>query len=118
EWSILVRTDAALKIPEIDETNNVATAELAIGLQITPLPLGTPVVGTLAGSGGAMFYQIEAPGGTALRVALEHARDGDRTEVYVRRGALPTRAEYDYRYSAANSAEHSILVPYASQGSW
>ena len=52
-----------------------------------------------------------------MLVTLDDSTNTDRNQIYLRRGALPTRDTFDYRYSAY-SADEQIYVPYAAPGDW
>ena len=53
-----------------------------------------------------------------LQVRLNDAQTCDQNEVYVKFGAPPTRADYDYRFSAPASANQVVTVPQATAGTW
>ena len=84
---------------------------------VTDLPLSAPQMGTLPGSGAALLYRIQSAGGQPLLISLDHSRNTDRVELYLKRGSAPTRSEYQYRFEAPG-ADHKLLVPNASAGDW
>jgi RHS repeat-associated protein len=83
----------------------------------TTLTLGTPFTGTLTGSGYARLFKVEVPQGNPLQISFDDATNTDRTEIYVRLGAPPTRRQHDYR-SEQPGAHHLLLVPLAAPGTW
>src|SRR5579871_1235253 len=83
----------------------------------TPLALGTNYNGTFAASGHAQLFQIMVPSTQILSVQLSDPTSTDRTELYARLGAPPTRALYDYRFAAPGNNQ-SVLIPSASAGAW
>ena len=49
---------------------------------------------------------------------LNDTAPGDSNELYLSFGTPPTPQDYDFRYSLADSASQSILVPSAAIGTW
>jgi RHS repeat-associated protein len=82
------------------------------------LTLGTAYSGTLAGSGQAQLFRVTLPSAQQLQVDLRDSASADHNELYVQFGAPPTRADYQYRFSSAASANQRVLVPMAAPGSW
>jgi RHS repeat-associated protein len=97
-----------------------ATADYAFRLaefDPTTLILGTPYNGSLMFNGHAELFQFQIDTANPLVVVLDDAAEADRTEVYVRRGAPPTRREFNYRQSEVG-ADHLVTVPLAAPGQW
>jgi RHS repeat-associated protein len=92
----------------------------AFVMQINPirLTLGTPFSQTLAGSGQLQLFQVQLPTASPLQVGLFDSRTADENEVYVKFGAPPTRADYDYRFSNPASPNQTITIPQAAPGTW
>jgi len=82
------------------------------------LTLGTPFHEPLAGSGQTQLYRVQVATASPLLVDLADGAAGDQNEVYVKLGAPPTRADYDYRYSGSVSANQVVTVPQAAPGTW
>jgi RHS repeat-associated protein len=87
-------------------------------ITITPLTLGTGSALNFAVNGQAQFFQVNVPGGQTLTVDV-----GKGTyvgvELYVKYGAPPTRADYQYLGSSPNqSGDLIVSVPMAAQGTW
>jgi RHS repeat-associated protein len=82
------------------------------------LSLGTPYFGSVAGRGQAQLFRVNLPVAEPLRFRLDGSAIADQNELYVKFGATPTRADYDYRYTASASADQEILVPLATPGAW
>jgi RHS repeat-associated protein len=85
---------------------------------VLDLNLGAPASNQLAGDGSAWLYKVSAPGSTPLFITFDDSVNTDLTELYVRKGAPPTRGEYDYSHTLTSTADHTILVPSASAGDW
>ena len=82
----------------------------------TDLVLGTTHAGTPVGSGQAQLFRVTVPDVKQLQIVLDDASGADRNEVYVRFGAPPTRADYQYRFTTPASAPPggTGLLPYAT----
>jgi RHS repeat-associated protein len=84
----------------------------------TELSLGTAHVGNLVSGGQAQLFRLALAESTPLRVTLNDASAQNRTELYLKRGSPPTRAEYDHSAAKAASKARQILVPMATPGTW
>jgi RHS repeat-associated protein len=87
------------------------------GINVFDLPLATTTTQTLVGAGSAVAFEIESPGDTPLFIEFDHSVNTDRTEVYLRRGSVPSRGTFDYRFDAVG-ADHNLLVQNAPAGTW
>lgn len=81
-----------------------------------PMQLGQDVTGTFNNSGDRVYYVLSAPPGGHLLVSLT-GPPGSRTEVYVRRGALPSAGAYDYRVVNPGQT-NQVFVPDVQAGPW
>ena len=84
----------------------------------TDLVLGTTYNGTLAGSGQAQLFRVDVPAGEFLHVTLDDSTSADSNEVYIKFGLPPTRADFDYRYSAVGSANQDVWALNSNPGTW
>jgi len=82
----------------------------------TDLVLSTPYNGTFAGSGQAQLFRISVSASAPLLVSLDDMGAGDRTELYLKYGMPPTRADYAYR--SATGADQQFLASMAAPGTW
>jgi RHS repeat-associated protein len=85
---------------------------------VIPLQLGTPYHGQLEGSAEALLFQVNVPASRALQVDLSDNTAADHNEVYVKLGAPPTRADYQFRSGNDASANQQVLVPSAAPTTW
>jgi RHS repeat-associated protein len=76
----------------------------------TPLTLGTPYKGALAGDGQAQLFVLTLATTTALNVSLTDANASDENEVYVSFGSPPSRDSYQYRNSATGANQTLALA--------
>lgn len=81
------------------------------------LDVGQSALGTFLAAGDHQYYLVDVPPGGHLRFTLT-GPSGSHTELYVRRGLLPTAGEFDYRFTASGQANQTIFVPNAQAGPW
>jgi YD repeat-containing protein len=84
----------------------------------TDLTLGTAYQGSLVGNVQAELFQIAVPQSQGLLLVLKDLSSADQNELYLKFGSLPTRSDYQYRFSNPASANQQILVPVAAAGNW
>jgi hypothetical protein len=84
----------------------------------TNLELGTLQSTELTGPGQAHLFRIDVTETGPLRLFLQNAGAGNRLELYVSRGAPPTRESSDYQSSSGPGASRNLLIPSASPGTW
>ena len=91
-------------------------ASYSADIVITPLVNGVPVTDLTGDQGSEKYFRIEVPAGqTKLEIAISGGT-GD-ADLYVRKGALPTTSEYDYRpFLFGNDETVTINDPEA--GTW
>jgi len=108
-WSVMIRGTAAF-------SGVTLLADYSVSNVVVTLVNGVPVNDISASQGGAKYYKIEVPAGqTKLEIAISGGT-GD-ADLYVRRGSLPTTAEYDHRpYLPGNS--ESVTVNNPTAGTW
>lgn len=85
---------------------------------IPDLPLGTNFVGQLVGSGQAEWFRITVTNSGPLRISFQNSGIGNQIELYVARGALPTRGAFDYTASTGSGANQELIIPSAPVGTW
>ena len=85
---------------------------------LTELTLGTSHLGTFVGGGQAQLFHVAVPEQGNLIVSLDDTSNVNRNELYVKRGAPPTRSNYGYRFTAPASADQEILMSVVPPGDW
>ncbi|MFO0847615.1 MAG: Ig-like domain-containing protein [Gemmataceae bacterium] len=96
DYRILVRADVANQERETNEANNLV-ASPALPLAVRALTPGTAARGTLTPSDRADYFAVLVAPGDNLAVILRGLAASGVNELYVRRDAIPTRQDYDYR---------------------
>jgi hypothetical protein len=111
DYYILVRTDAYNYQKEVREDNNVAAiGPIHVGVRELPAD-GTPVSGTVTATNRTRYYQVHANEGEPLLVSIDGKNDSAFLQMYVRRGAMPSDWQYDYRQRESFGADHQIVIP-------
>jgi RHS repeat-associated protein len=85
---------------------------------VTDLTPGTVFTGNLVASGQAQLFRVNVPSANQLQILLQGSDARNHNELYVKYGAPPTRADYQYRFNNPASANQMVLVPSATAGPW
>ena len=84
----------------------------------TPLSLGGTLTNQFSANGDRAYYVVQFPGDGHLQITLQQLDNLGITELYVRRGGLPTAGVYDYRISNNSGSGQSVLISDAGAGPW
>ncbi len=85
---------------------------------ITDITLGTPLTGTLQGSGQAQLFEVNVPSTQSLVVSLKDSTSSDVNQVYASLGTPPTPNDYQYSFTNGVTADPQLDVAAASPGDW
>ncbi len=124
EYHVIVRADVGNAVLETREDNNAGVSLGTVQLDLPALDL----IGTAtARLGGPQYYKLvlDAPDAIDFNLELRDALApiGDTIftrsiELYVRRGDLPTRTEFDFADRAGFASERRVVVPDAQAGTY
>lgn len=116
-YHLIIRADVFLqeKPPTNQPNNFVATP---IQVSVPELTLGTPYADQFLRSKHARYYRVTVPDNADLRVTLDLAAATGATELYLRREAIPTRSEFDVKYSAPFQPDQVVRVPGTQAGTY
>jgi RHS repeat-associated protein len=84
---------------------------------LTTLVPGTAYNGVFAAGGQAQYFKVTVPQAEQLPVTLQDTSSADRNEVYLKFGAEPTRADFQYE-AITTGANQQLVVPMAAPGDW
>jgi YD repeat-containing protein len=121
-WYVVVQTDRRHQITEgffgANRANDIAASASTLNLTIPPLVLNASAGDTLSGLGPDRYYQISAPTGKSLVLALSSAASTGQIDLFVRRGALPTPFTYDFAAHVADQRNQTLTIPAVQAGTY
>jgi hypothetical protein len=115
DYKLVVRTDLRDNIRETDDDNNRTTAGSATSVSVPSISVGGSTSPTLE-SGTQRYYQFTPTQGQDLSVTL--TAPSGANELYVRKGDVPTRNIYDFRFQNPQSASQEVIVPSADAATY
>ena len=116
-YYVILRTNILNSFPELTQSNNLSASLTQTSIDVPALTLGTPTAGTLA-QGQSAYYKVVVPAGETLQFALDSQTTTASNELYVSYGTLPTRSEYDFRYSQPLEPNQQVTVPTTEAGTY
>jgi hypothetical protein len=113
-----VVTDADLAVPENGNEGNNVRVSSAFRLGVPALTLGTAQTDVFAQNGQARYYRVAVDAGASLFVTLNDANDQGANELYIKYGAVPTRTDFDAKYSRPLAADQQVRIPDTQAGTY
>ncbi len=96
------------------DNNSASTGDTA-DTDIRTLILDTPATDLFSSKAQTHYYGLEVPPGSqasgTLVVALDSAAESGANELYIRRGVVPTRNEFEVRFQAGLSPDQEVSLP-------
>ena len=117
DYHVIVRSDILNHIPESDEANNLGATLNSVAVDVEPLTLGTPDTGTID-QGQSVFYRFNATAGTTVRIRFTTGIALSGSEIFVRRGQMPTRGTFDFAVNEPFVTDPDLLIPIAQTGTY
>ena len=115
DYYVIVRSDIRNHIPESDETNNIGASLDQVVIDAQLLELDIPQTSTLA-QGQSVFYKtVELAAGETVRLTFDGAQDAF-SELYVRRGGMPSRNQFDLAANQPFVSDQQITLPVQETG--
>jgi hypothetical protein len=84
----------------------------------TSLPLGAPLTVSLSGSAQAQLFRVVTTNSGPLQIILSGVASANRVDLYAKRGAPPTRADYGAMAANSTAGDLQLLIPLAPAGTW
>jgi len=110
-YHVIIRSDIFNNVPESNEANNLWASLDDVSVDAAVLAVdGAAATGTLA-NGQAAYYKFTVGAGETLRLRLDSASDTASNELYVRRGTMPTRGQFDFAHSDAFAPDQEVIIP-------
>ncbi len=98
--------------------NNAAAAPTPIGFAMPTLTPGTPYSDRFTAAGQSNYYQVAVAAGQTLVFNLQSAGGSGSVELYVSRGAVPSRSQFDFSAGSGLTASPRIVVPTTQPGTY
>jgi hypothetical protein len=117
QYYVIARANVLANFPEVDRTNNVSASATTLAVDAAPLTLGISQAGTLT-QDQAAYYKVIVSAGQTLQVAIATQASGAFNELYVSYGTMPTRSQYQYRYSIPFAGNQTVTVPTTQAGTY
>ena len=115
-FHVLVQTDRRRQVSEdLNRLNNVATSP-AVDVGLPQLVVGTPFADTFNSPNQDLYYQFTVVAGQSLILSLDSAAASGSTELYLRRGQLPTPWDYDFLSRSPGQPDQKLIVPVTQSG--
>lgn len=108
-YFVIVQTDRRRVVAESVRTNNVA-ASATLTTAITDLPLGATLQGDFAGSLPVQYFKVTVDPGEIFRLSLDSVSPVGSTEILVRRQAIPTITDFDFRAAVSSQTDQDLTV--------
>jgi hypothetical protein len=118
DYHFIVRTDLANAVRETEDANNGTTSAQTVQATMPALSLGSSASLGLR-DGSSRYYRIDVPSdGEDLVFDLQSDASSGSAQLYLRRGAVPTRSTFDARADAPFNTTQSITLPTAQAGTY
>ncbi len=102
----------------LSTANNSGASPSPINFAMPTLTLNTPFNDQFTGAGQSHYYQITVAAGQTLSFALQSAAGSGSTELYVSRGKIPSRSEFDFSGGSSLAPNQQVVVPLTQQGTY
>ena len=116
-YHVIVRSDILNTVVESNNGNNIGGSLDDVQIDVAQLALGTAVNGSL-GAGQSLFYKIVVGAGETVRVKLDGAGNDNGNELYLRRGSMPTRGQFDAAGKEPFAPDQVAIIPTTEAGTY
>lgn len=118
DYFVIVIINADKTIPEPNRDNNTGVTNEQIHVSVPPLPFDMSLAGNV-GSGESRYFRLDVPAGVPdALLTFQTAAAGAAFELYVDRGRLPTRSQFEFASAQLQSQMASLLITNAVQESY
>ena len=117
-YHLILRTDVNNQVREGNaggEANNTTVAQATVHVDVAALVLGLPTAGTFTPDVPGRYYGVTVGAGQNLVLAIQSLAGTGTSDLYVARGRVPTRFDFDAR-AATRTADAELLVPADAAG--
>ena len=110
DYQVILRSDIRNNIQESSDENNVGASLDTFVIDAAVLQLDVPENDALI-AGQSSYYRIDLPAGETVRFSLDSVADDAAVELFVRRGNLPSRNEFDFAANQPFVPDPNLTVP-------
>lgn len=116
-YQIIVRSDIRNAIAESNEANNISGSLDAFAINLPQLTLGVAATGQLAAN-ESLFWTIQLTAGDSVRFRLDNASADSTSELFIRRGSIPSRAQFDFAANVPFTNDPAVVIPVEETGTY
>ena len=116
-YYVILRTNILDNVNEQTLSNNLSASATQTAIDAPALTLGQPANATL-NEGQAAYYKVVVGAGQTLQISLTSNNASAFNELYVSYGTMPTRTQYDFRYSQPFEPNQQVTVPTTQAGAY
>jgi hypothetical protein len=116
DYYVIAVVDSRSIIPDLDRDNNIGATAATTAVTIPELTLGVALNNNI-NAGRDRYYRLTLPANDDILVIL-NLPTGWQGELYLRRGQIPTRSQFDAKPVSFGAAEQRIFLPNALEGEW
>jgi len=113
----ILRANILDNLAEQTLSNNLSVSLTQTMIDAPGLTLGKAANGTLS-QGQSAYWKVVVSEGQTLQIGLTGKDATAYNELYVSFGTMPTRSQYDYRYSQPFAASQQITIPTTQAGAY
>ncbi|MCF4969756.1 CARDB domain-containing protein, partial [Nostoc sp. CMAA1605] len=113
----IVRSDIRNQVPEVNQTNNTGVSANQITIDAEVLTLGVADTATLS-QGQSIYYRFNATAGQTIRLRLDSQDNQSFNELYVQRGVMPNRGQFDLTTPEPFTTDPEIIIPIEQTGTY
>ncbi|MBX3394161.1 MAG: hypothetical protein KF841_02215 [Phycisphaerae bacterium] len=111
DYHVIVRADILNQIPETDINNNIGHSTEKIHVGVRSIELGQPLNLPLP-AGGSQYLALAVPNaGETVKITLDHDSADAWTQLYVRKGEVPSVGQFDLLSDRPNEANQTLFIP-------
>ncbi len=114
-YYVIVRANILDQLPETSLADNESASAATIAVGANSLALGVPSTFDI-NAGQSAYYQVTVAAGQTLQFFLEGGVADN--ELYVSYGTMPTRSQFDYRYTPPAEPDLTITIPTTQAGTY
>ena len=107
---MIVRTDVRNHVRESDKSNNAATSDGTMTVDVPELQLGVPYNFTLD-TNQERYHKVNTPADETLLYTLTTSNQNSSLELFAREGTMVSRSAFDFLFDRPGEANQEIVVP-------